>query len=70
MKKRGPELPLSTIQERCALFSMWSALEAEPGVLAARLRRGEASKEEMALAADLIEKRSSHVAQDHVEWSV
>jgi hypothetical protein len=57
MKKRQPELPLGTIKERCVLFSMWSALEGEPEILAARLRRGEASKEEMALAADLIEKK-------------
>ena len=56
MKKREPKWsaePVSTI----AQWSVWDALEGDPHLLAARLRKGSATPEEMALAADLIEKK-------------
>jgi hypothetical protein len=55
VKKRKPELLPSTVKTSDALYSIWSALEADPKQLAARLRERTASKAEMALAADLIE---------------
>jgi hypothetical protein len=58
MKKRRPTPPLSTIKTLGALTSIFNALDGEPGPLAARLREGSASKEEMAVAADLIEKNA------------
>jgi hypothetical protein len=56
MKKTAYQVP-STVKTSDALFSIWSALDADPQQLAARLRSGEASKAEMSLAADLIEKK-------------
>jgi hypothetical protein len=56
VKTREPKRsagPLSTI----AQWSVWEALEGDPYLLAARLRKGGATPEEMALAADLIEKK-------------
>lgn len=80
MKKKGATEPLpSAVKTYDALHSIWSALEANPEQLAARLRRGDASKAEMALAADLIEgkkkprrPRSSReerlIIAEHVAW--
>jgi hypothetical protein len=80
MKKKGAtELLPSAVKTYDALDSIWSALEANPKQLAARLRRGDASKAEMALAADLIEgkkkprrPRSSReqrlIIAEHVAW--
>ena len=56
MTKRPYLLP-SNVKTSDALYSIWSALDADPQQLAARLRQGEASKAEMSLAADLIEKK-------------
>jgi hypothetical protein len=80
MKKKGAkELLLSAAKTSDALHSMWSGLEANPEQLAARLRQGDATKAEMALAADLIEAkikprrpRSSReqrlIIAEHVAW--
>jgi hypothetical protein len=80
MKKKGAtELLPSAVKTYDALHSIWSALEANPEQLASRLRRGDASKAEMALAADLIEgkkkprrPRSSReqrlIIAEHVAW--
>ncbi len=70
MKKRGPERPASAPDwdsialrspdrpgSTIALWSIWEAHDANPALLARRLRQGNASPEEMALAADLIEKK-------------
>ena len=54
-KKRKTTLLPSAVKTSDALFSIWSALETNPKQLAERLRKGDASKAEMALAADLIE---------------
>lgn len=54
-EKRGAEPLPSNVKTSTALYSIWSALEGDPKQLAARLRQGDASKAEMALAADLIE---------------
>jgi hypothetical protein len=55
---KKPERPVSDrdlgFLER---MSIWSALEANPELLARRLRSGTASLQEMAFAADLIEKK-------------
>jgi hypothetical protein len=56
VKKPKPALVPDTIKTSDALYSMWAALETAPEQLATRLREGKASKAEMALAADLIEK--------------
>jgi len=80
MKKKGGTEPLpSAVRTSDALYSIWSALEANPKQLAARLRQGDASKAEMALAANLIEAiikprrpRSSReerlIIAEHVRW--
>jgi hypothetical protein len=78
MKKRKPELLPSTVKTSDALYSIWSALEANPKQLAARLRQGDdASKAEMVLAADLIEgiikprrPRSSREQRLHIAETV
>ena len=54
-KKRKTTLLPSAVKTSDALFSIWSALETNPKQLAERLSKGDASKAEMALAADLIE---------------
>jgi hypothetical protein len=55
MKKR--RVDFDGVGDRMSLYSIWLAHEAEFGMLATRLRQGRASREEMALAADLIEKK-------------
>ena len=58
MKKRGSTgPPLSVIGDYDELDSIWSALEARPSSLASRLRDGSPTREEMKVAADLIEKK-------------
>jgi hypothetical protein len=54
--KRAPsDTPLGEIKDYDALDSVWSALEADPRLLAKRLRDGTASPAERRLAADLLE---------------
>jgi hypothetical protein len=55
VKKRQPDLPWSDIDSDHELRSIFAALEGKPQQLATRLRAGNASKVEQALAADLIE---------------
>jgi hypothetical protein len=54
MKKRSNPL-LDGVPDRVSLMSIWLAQEGMPGPLAERLRQGLASKQELAMAADLIE---------------
>jgi hypothetical protein len=57
MKKRKPELPGSELPWGLSQLTIWDALEGDNRFLTERLRKGIASPEEMALAADLIQKK-------------
>jgi hypothetical protein len=56
MKKRGHKQSLGK-PPGIAQWSILDALESDPRLLAERLRKGVASPEEMALAAELIQRR-------------
>lgn len=56
MKKQGSTgPPLRDVRDYDELASIWTAVEAQPSLLASRLRDGSASREEKKVAADLIE---------------
>jgi hypothetical protein len=52
---KRPKLPLDRINDRIELFSIVQALEGHPDWLLNRLRKGQATNTEQAVAADLIE---------------
>ena len=58
--RRFPFDAVTSVQQGCCMghvtqWAVWGALEGDPALLARRLRSGKVSREELALAADLIE---------------